>query len=36
LQRMQDRKQSPGQALQLPNPGLGPVRIPDLHVAHAE
>ncbi len=36
LQGMQDRKQSAGQVLQFPNPGLGPVRIPGLHLAHAE
>ena len=36
LQCMQDGQQSARQALQLPNPGLGPVRIPGLHLAHAK
>ncbi len=36
LQCMQNREQSARQAFQFPNPSLRPVRIPGLHVAHAE
>ena len=36
LQCMQNGQQSAGKVLQLANPSLGPVRIPGLHVAHAE
>src|ERR1700761_4203758 len=33
---MQNRQQSAGQMLQLPNPELGPLRVPGLHVTHTE
>jgi len=36
LQGMQHRKQSARQVLQLTNPSSGPIRIPGLHLAHAE